>query len=61
MGETPMKEKKKKSKDKSIGELQVLSHYFYIFWGGERKLYVNLKVLKHKLNTFSFLVLTNSS
>jgi len=33
MGETPMKEKKKKSK--SIGELQVLSHYFYIFLGGK--------------------------
>lgn len=47
MGETPMKEKKKKSKDKSIGEVQVLSRYFYMFFFGERKLYVNLKVLKH--------------
>ena len=37
MGETPVKEKKKKSKDKSIGELQVLSHYFYMFFLGGKK------------------------
>ena len=41
MGETPMKDKKKKSKDKSIGELQVfLSQFYYVFW---RKSYVRSK------------------
>ena len=52
MGETPMKDKKKKSKDKSIGELQVFYHNFIMFFGESHTL--GQKILNKYLIIFLF-------